>query len=132
MLKNGLITGIILLALSFLLTFGLDAIWPSYAREFQTAMFRPWNDPLMMAFFFYPFILGFVSYYLWTMLSKQFKGAWIKRAFEFAKIYFIIATIPGMFITLTTFNISFLMVGVWTVTGFVEAFIAGLVFEKLK
>jgi hypothetical protein len=132
LIKKGLIAGVAILIVGLIFSFGLQALIPSYAEEYKTALFRPWTDPLMMAFFGYPFILGLVAAYLWDLVSSKFSGDYKKKAFEFAKLYFIIATIPGMFITLTTFNVSFLMVGVWTLTGFIEIFVAGLVFAKVK
>lgn len=51
---------------------------------------------------------------------------------EFAKIYFIIATIPGMFISYTSMQLSLTMVLLWTIVGYLEALIAGLVFTKIK
>lgn len=132
MIKKGLIAGVAILVVGLAITFGLQALLPAYAEEYKTALFRPWTDPLMMLFFAYPFIFGIVGAYLWDMVSGKFTGDYKRKAFEFARLYFIIATIPGMFMTITTFNLSFLMVGVWTVTGFVEAYVAGLVFGKVK
>jgi hypothetical protein len=132
MLKKGLIAGLAIFVVGMALNFGLEMTIPAYAKEYQSSLFRPWQDPLMMAFLAYPFILGIVSAYLWSLVGKGFTGDWIRKAFNFAMLYFIVATIPGMYITLTTFNVSYLMVAVWTITGFVEVFIAGLVFAKLK
>lgn len=132
MIKNGLIAGVAVFIVGMGLNFGLEMVLPAYAKEFQSPLFRPWTDPLMMLFFAYPFIFGLVSAYLWSLTEKHLTGDLIKKAFGFAKIYFIIATIPGMFMTLTSFNVSYLMVGIWTVTGFVEAYVAGLVLAKLN
>jgi len=96
------------------------------ASQYQnTAMFRPWSDPLMTVYFAYPFILGLVAAYLWDKVGKP-------KPLEFAKFYFIIATIPGMFITYTSFQISLMMVLLWAVTGFVQAWVAAWVFTKVK
>lgn len=132
MLKKGLVAGLANLVVGMALTFGLQTVLPSLAKEYQTALFRPWNDPLMTLFFAYPFILGIVAAYLWGLLQSNFKGDSFKKAFQFAKTYFIIATIPGMFVTYTSFHVSIFMVLSWTVIGFVEVYIAGLVFTKIK
>lgn len=132
MLKKGLVAGVANLIIGMGLTFGLETLLPSLAKEYQTVLFRSWNDPLMMAFFAYPFIAGIVLAYLWTFLEKNFTGDSIRKAFQFARVYFIVATIPGMFITYTSFKISLLMVLVWALVGFVEAFVAGWIFTKVK
>ncbi|OGD90942.1 hypothetical protein A3D81_00415 [Candidatus Curtissbacteria bacterium RIFCSPHIGHO2_02_FULL_40_17] len=85
----------------------------------------------MLAFFAHPFVLGFVLAYLWNMTERQMKGKTAsQKAWQFAQPYFIVATIPGMYISYTSFQISALMVGVWTITGLLEAYAAGLVFAK--
>lgn len=131
MVKTGLIAGFANLLLGLGITVVLQMILPGLAQEYQnTSIFRPWQDPLMMVYFAYPFILGIVLAYLWNLLYKQLKGSGPEKVMQFAKVYFIIATIPGMFISYTSFQISFLMILVWTLTGFAEAYLSGLVFMK--
>lgn len=126
MLKRALFSGILLLIVGFGINWLSGVLFPALSLEYQNpAMFRPWSDPLMMVYFGYPFILGAVSSYLWDVVKP-------KTAFEFAKLYFIIATIPGMFITYTSFQISLLMVLMWAVTGFIQIYVAGLVNSRVK
>ena len=126
MLKRGLLAGGANLLLSFGISWLQGMAMPSLAREYQnTAVFRPWNDPLMMVYFAYPFVLGVVLAYLWDKVKA-------KDAVEFAKFYFVIATIPGMFISYTSFQISALMISMWILTGFLQAWVSGLVFTKIK
>lgn len=133
MIKKGLLAGLAILVLGVIFNFVLEALIPSLAKEYQNpSLMRPWTDPLMIIFFAYPFILGIVASYFWNLLAKNFSGDAIKKAFEFARTYFIIATVPGMFISYTTFQVSFLMVLSWTVLGFLEVFVAGLIFAKVK
>lgn len=131
MVKAGLIAGFANLLLGLGVNVVLQMILPGLAEEYQnTAIFRPWQDPLMMIYFAYPFILGIVLAYLWGLLRKVLKGSDPQKAMQFAKIYFIVATIPGMFISYTSFQLSFLMILVWTVTGYLQAYIAALIYTK--
>lgn len=133
MIKKGLFAGLAILVLGIIFNIAVEAIFPILAHEYQNAaLMRPWTDPLMMIFFAYPFILGLVASYFWTLIGKNFTGSTLEKAFGFAKTYFIIATIPGMFISYTTFHISFLMVASWTVLGFLEIFVAGFIFAKTR
>lgn len=133
MVKKGLLAGVAVLIIGVIINFLAGAILPNIQSEYENPnLFRPWEDPLMMAFFLYPFIFGLVGAYLWGYLKEKLKGDDTKKALEFAKIYFIIATIPGMFITYTSFQISLTMVLVWAATGFIEAFVAGFIFTKVK
>lgn len=133
MVKKGLIAGFVILILGMGLNFALQLFVPVLAKEYQNiGLFRPWSDPLMTVYFAYPFILGIVLSYFWNIMGKHFAGDTITKAFQFAKLYFIIATIPGMFISYTCFQISLLMIVNWALTGFLEAFVAGLIFAKIK
>jgi hypothetical protein len=133
MIKKGLIAGIAVFIVGFGLNFLAGAVVPGVQEEYMNQnLFRPWEDPLMMAFFLYPFIFGIVGAYLWGLLKDHLKGDSTKKALEFARIYFIVATIPGMIATYTSFQISLSMVLLWAVTGYVEAFVAGYIFAKMK
>lgn len=133
MLKKGLLAGFLNLIVGLIFNFGLQTLSPALTAEYQkSGLFRPWSDPLMLIFFAYPFITGIVLAYFWNLIRHQFKGDDYSKAFQFAKLYFIIATVPGMFITYTTFQVSFMMIMSWTVVGFIEVYVAGLVFSKVK
>jgi hypothetical protein len=126
MWKKGLVAGFVLLIVGMLLNWLLGAIFPTLASEYQnTRIFRPWDDPLMIAYFGYPFVLGVVLAVLWDRLK-------IKDPMEFAKFYFIVATIPGMFISWTSFQLSSLMILSWMLMGFIQAYVAGVVFGRVK
>ena len=126
MLKKGLVAGLAMLILGMVINQLVMYVMPALTNEYQnTAMFRPWSDPLMTVYFAYPFILGVVAAYLWGRVGKP-------KPMEFAKLYFVIATIPGMFITYTSFQISLAMVLLWTVTGYLQALMAGYIFGKMR
>lgn len=131
MWKMGLIAGGVNLALGLGINLFVSLVLPGVASEYQnSALFRPWSDPLMLVYFVYPFILGVVLAYLWGRMREQFSGTVRERAIQFGKLYFMIATIPGMFITYTSMQISLLMVLVWAVTGLAQGIAAGWVFAK--
>ena len=133
MIKPGLIAGFVNLIVTFIFTWLTGVLFPSINTEYQNAsIFRPWDDPLMMVFFAYPFIAGLALAYLWKLLKTHLKAVSGNKALQFAMIYFLVATIPGMFISYTTFKISLPMVLLWTFNGFLQVLVAGLVFEKLE
>ena len=69
MIKKGIIAGAVLLIVGLGINWILGLLFPSLLSEYQnSALFRSWQDPLMMAYFGYPFILGFVLIYLWEIL----------------------------------------------------------------
>lgn len=133
-LKRGIIAGFAILAAGFIFSWIVGSLFPAVMNEYDNlSIFRPWDDPLMTAYFAYPFVLGIALAYFWQTFDKKIKGEdEVARAMEFAKFYFIIATIPGMFISYTTFNLSLLMILLWTISAYIDAFIAGWIFAKIK
>ncbi len=123
----GLLSGVAMLVAGMILNRLYPLIVPALTKEYENpAMFRPWSDPLMMLFFLYPFILGFVLAFLWNKKIAD------KNPLKFALVYWLIASVPGMFVTYTSFAVSLAMVVSWTLNGFIQAFIAGLVFSRFK
>jgi hypothetical protein len=97
------------------------------ATEYQNPnLFRANSDPLMLLFFAHPFLLAFVLVWLWQKTKNIFGN----NGFKFGFAYWIVATIPGMFATYTSMPYSLLMVLSWTISGLVQAIIAGLILSK--
>jgi len=128
----GIIVGIVNLVVGILLSQVYNFVFPSIALEYiNPALFRPWSDPLMSLFFLYPFVLGFVLAWVWDKTKKLFEAkSEFERACKFGGAYWVIAGIPGMLITYSSFQVSLLMVLAWTISGFVEAVVAGFIFVK--
>jgi len=120
----GLFVGVIALVLNMIVNYAFMLI-PSVKADYYSGFMRSWQDPLMMVFFLYPFILGIVFAWLWDNTKSSFKGK--MRGCYFGWILFFLTTVPGMFITYTSFNLSFLTILGWTISGLLTAKIAGFV-----
>ncbi|MBN1881511.1 MAG: hypothetical protein JW885_04995 [Deltaproteobacteria bacterium] len=126
---TGLLAGLAMLAVEMGLAFLSNLVLPGLMAEYANIwLFRAWNDPLMSIYFAYPFVMGLALAWFWNRVKSTFRGksAWGRGAlYGFA--YWIIATIPGMVITYSSFQISFPMVLTWTVSGLIGAVAGGLV-----
>ncbi|MBM3247006.1 hypothetical protein FJZ17_00470 [Candidatus Pacearchaeota archaeon] len=125
----GLLLGLIMLIFSMIVNY-LFMLIPSVNADYTTEFMRSWQDPIMMAFFVYPFILGLVFAWLWAKTKTSFKGKGIMRGCYFGWLLFFLTTVPGMFATYTSFNLSFLTILGWTVSGLINAKIAGFFLVK--
>jgi hypothetical protein len=123
----GLAAGVVILIASLVLMQAWEAIIPGLAAEYQTPLFRPWTDPLMMLFFLYPFILGIAFAWLWAKTKKSFK-----TPYDAALAYWLVATIPGMFATYTSMPYSLSMVATWAIGGLAYVLLAAFVLDKMK
>jgi len=118
--------GIIMLIISMALSMLLTMTFPSLQAEYETPAFRPWDDPLMSLFFLYPIVLGIVLTYLWF----KTRSSW-KNGLDFGIAFGILMSVPMFIVNYSSFNFSLLMVGSWTVFGFINVLVAGMVLEKL-
>ena len=126
---TGILAGLAMLIVAILVSQLFNLAFPSLQAEYENAnLFRPWSDPKMSIFFAYPFVLGIALAWLWNKIKSIFKekSLW-KRGFSFGLMYWIIASIPGMIITYSSFKLSLLIVLSWTIMGFIEAVCAGLI-----
>ncbi|MFA4891153.1 MAG: hypothetical protein WC604_02260 [Candidatus Gracilibacteria bacterium] len=127
----GLLTGILLLAVGMGLNYLLGALFPQLMAEYENvAIFRPWDDPKMSLFFIYPFLVALLLAFAWTKHKNAFQGSTLKKGLIFGLTYFAIATIPGMLVSYSSFQVSALMIGGWTLSGLLDGIIAGLIYAK--
>lgn len=130
----GLLAGLVILIVGMILTQLSNLIFPSLAVEYENiSLFRPWEDPLMQLYWLYPFVLGLVLAWVWDKIKDIIKGKTLhQKAWNFAWFYFLLATIPGMFITYSSFQVSLGMVFLWAISGLLQVYFAGLLFAKMR
>lgn len=128
----GVVSGVAMLILSVILGFVFKTVFPNIAAEYNNmSIFRPYSDPLMSLFFLQPFVLGIALAWLWPIVKPAFKGGKLSRGVRLGLIYFVVGTIPGMYATLTSFQLSWQIVLSWTLAGLIEAGAAGIIFAHL-
>jgi len=125
----GLLLGVIILIIGMAVNY-LFMLIPSVNADYTSGFMRDWQDPLMMAFFAYPFILGLVFAWLWAKTKSTFTGK--MRGCHFGWLLFFITTFPGMWITYTSFNLSFLTILGWTTSGLISAKVSGFFLAKVN
>ena len=128
----GILAGILMLIAGMIVSSFMQWIFPSLAKEYAAGLMRPWTDPLMMVFFLYPFLLGIILAWAWDKSKSLFKGTQAQKGRAFAGSIILISTIPGMFVTYTSFKISFLMVLSWLISGIIYSLIAGCLFSRMN
>jgi len=133
-LWTGVLAGVLMIAVNMLLNVVYGWIFPSFAEIYaNTAIFRAMDDPLMMAFWFYPLTLGIGLSWIWDRtkgLLKKDTTFWAGLKFGWA--YFVVAAIPAFFINASSFNLPIAMVGTWAEMSFFNGLVAGLIFAKFN
>lgn len=128
----GLIAGAAMLVVSMILSQLINLAFPALMEQYKASLFRPWDDPIMSLYFAHPFVLGLALAFVWDKVKGLLKGVPIKRATHFALAYFIVATVPGMLISYSSFPLSLSMILSWTLSSLLQAWTAGVVLAKLN
>ena len=128
----GLIAGAAMLVVGMIISQLINLAFPALVAEYKATLFRPWEDPIMSLYFAHPFVLGLALAFVWDRVKGLLKGGPMKRATHFALAYFMVATVPGMLISYSSFPLSLSMILSWSLSSLLQAWAAGLVLAKLN
>lgn len=129
---TGLLGGLVMLAIS-ILSSGMSAnIFPGLPSEYQNqALFRSWQDPLMLIYFFVPFFSGIILAWFWSCINASVPGkTGTSKGLRFGLAYWLIG-IPGMLMTWSSFTVSLPMVVSWSLGSILEALAMGFTVAKM-
>jgi hypothetical protein len=128
----GLVAAIAVLAAAIVVGMLFNVI-PSIKAEYENyQIFRPMNDPIMFIYFIQPFLLSFALAWVWNKAKGLFPGNLMKRTFYYALIYWFVAIVPGMIMSISSFKITVLVTLSWTISSFVQAWVASLVIIRMN
>lgn len=130
---SGLAAGAAMLVVGFAAGYLFMFIFPSLTAEYSnTALFRPWADPIMSFYFVHPFAVGLILAWVWSRVRGVVGGAgWAAKGVRFGLGYLLV-TIPGMLISYASFPLSLLMVVSWSVSILMQALVAGLILAAVN
>ncbi|MCP4050171.1 MAG: hypothetical protein GY730_05645 [bacterium] len=129
----GIISGACISIAGLIIGTAFNTVFPSVAAEYKNIeIFRDMKDPLMAVFWLYPFILGIALSWVWNIVKPVLKGSEKQNITSFALAYFIIAQLPGMLITYSSFQLSALIVSSWALNGLVNGFIVAFFSSKFN
>lgn len=131
---QGLLAGIGIFIISIGVSFFSQLFFPNLTAEYiNPNIFRPWTDPIMSLFYVYPFVLGVILSFIWDKTKKLIADKkFYKRGIKFGLWYWIAASIAGMFVTYSNFQVSLPLVLSWTIGGLLEAFTAGIILARVN
>lgn len=128
---SGSITGVVLVIFSLIALYVTIWLLPNVALEYYDTAFRT-NGYGTILYYLHPFILSLALAWFWERFKGVFRGNFMMRGIEFGLVYFVVATLPFMWITYSAMSITFVVVLTWCAYGFLQALIAGLMFERLN
>lgn len=125
----GIIVGAILLALMVAINMIMNTIVPMDISSYGGM--REMDDPIMLLFFFYPFVVAFAAAIVFDMVKDSLKGTRVQKGLMFGFLLLIIMTIPSLYVMFTsmTWPVDFyLSTGLWEIVSFP---VAGIIFARI-
>lgn len=132
-LLSGLVAAIGMIVVSIAVGLLFHVLFPSVKMEYENyQLFRAGNDPVMYLYFLQPFLLSFALAWLWEKAKVLFEGTLAKKSLYYALIYWVVATVPGLLMTISSFKISLLMTLTWLVSAFLQVWSGSFFIIKMN
>ncbi|MBN2127529.1 MAG: hypothetical protein JW703_04015 [Candidatus Diapherotrites archaeon] len=90
---------------------------------------RAVEDPLMMLFFLYPFVISFTMAYAYPLFNLQ--GTIGKKGTRFGLLCFVLAGIPSIWVVLTSMNYPLGFTITQIISGILYYALSGMVIAKI-
>ncbi len=126
-----IVVGIVMTILGFIgQATWVSALHPTLMQEYESGAYRAFSDPLMSYVFVHPFVIALIMslVYVWFNPFQKIKDIYKKGAY-YGFVFWLIGTLPGMLITLSSFSpdvVSEKTILVWTLDGLLKFVIGGV------
>lgn len=130
-LISGTVSGSVLVLLSIAALYATILLLPDLALEYYDSAFRSDGRGAVL-YYLHPFILSLALAWFWERFKGVFKGSFLLRGIEFGLVYLIVATVPALWIVYSAMSVTLTIALTWLFYGFIQALIAGLIFERLN
>jgi hypothetical protein len=126
---SGCLAGIIILILMVIINVLVNAVIPTDMSRYGGM--RGSDDPVMILFFFYPFVVAFAAAILFDTVRNCLSGTPPEKGLMFGALLLIIITIPSLYVMITsmTWPIDFYFsTALWEIISFP---VMGILFTKI-
>ncbi|MEX0998038.1 MAG: hypothetical protein WDZ45_13390 [Flavobacteriaceae bacterium] len=127
---KSLIAGFILLIINFIGLFINIKFFPSLADEYFSPAFDMEGYKGVL-FLLHPFIVSFALAWFWKRFKKLLSGNFWMKGIEVGLVYGLIAVFPSMWMILSAFDVSLVLVISWFIHGLIQGTIVGLIYAKM-
>ncbi|MBR9923282.1 MAG: hypothetical protein GYB31_20820 [Bacteroidetes bacterium] len=130
-LLPALVTGVVLFGFCYFIIWFSIQFMPQLLEEYYNPIFYP-GSKRSIFFYIHPFVLAIALSWFWEKIKSSFKGVNLIRGIEFGLVYGLVATLPMMWLTFSSLDVTIIMVLMWLVYGLAQATIAGLIFARMN
>ena len=129
---SGLVVGALMLGVSLVLSLIISTIFPDAMAEYSNAeIFRQWDDPLMYYLFLHPFVMGVILSFIWLKVRGLIGGEGLRKGLVYGFYVWLFFGVPGMLISISTFQVSPFLVGTWTISVLAQDLVAGVAISRM-
>jgi len=129
---SGLVIGALMLGVSLVLSLIISKIFPDAIAEYSNAeIFRLWDDPLMYYLFLHPFVMGVILSFIWLKVRGLIGGEGLRKGLVYGFYVWLFFGVPGMLISISTFQVSPFLVGTWTISVLAQDLVAGVAISRM-
>jgi hypothetical protein len=126
---SGFAAGFVILILSYAGLYATIFLLPEVANEYYDPTYT--SDRLWL-FVLHPFVMSITFAWFWDKFKSNIQGGWLYRGVWMGLIYGAVATLPAMWLTFSSINVSLGMVVTWFFYGLLCAVTAGVIFSKMN
>lgn len=128
----GLVAGALMLGVSIVLSLVISAIFPDAMAEYSNSeIFRQMDDPLMYYFFLHPFVMGVILSFIWLKVSGLIDEEGLKKGLVYGLLVWLFFGVPGMLISISSFQVSPFLVLTRTVSVLAQDLAAGAAISRM-
>jgi hypothetical protein len=129
---SGLVAGVLMLCVSTILGLFFSTIFPDVMAEYSNSeIFRQMDDPLMCYMFLHPFVMGVILSFIWLKVRGLIDEEGLKKGLVYGFFVWLFFGVPGMLMSISTFQVSTFIVGTWTVSVLAQDLAAGALFARM-
>ncbi len=132
--KKSVLAGLAAGAVIFVLSFAMEALIQAVLPYKWTDLgpIRDLKDPLMTAFWLYPFVMGLVASMAYQWVGKRFQGNWLEKGRKLGLMLWFIVAVPETYLLVTSMNYPLGFYASLVVGYLLYYLAAGLVVAKLS
>ena len=127
---SGIAAGVAILVISMVVSYAFQAIF-SYDVLKLSGM-RAVNDPIMVLFFLFPFVLAFAMAIVYSHVERSLKGNYIEKGKTFSLLMWLAYSVPSAFIVFSSMDYPIGFTVSSLVGGIIYMLAGGIIIAKLQ
>jgi len=128
-LISGLVSGLIIFVVWMIVSMAVQLLAPYDVLKLSGM--RDKEDPLMLLFFLYPWVIGFALAVVYSYMGKSLQGTAVHKGQMFGKLMWLVTSLPSAYIVYTSMDYPIAFTATSGVASLIYMPIAGIAIAKL-